>query len=518
MRRDAEQMVLSVDRTAVGKPCGGGFAAIAVTLVATSLWIVGWYWSTAGDIVAIWLRSDTYAHGLTVFPLFVWLLWRKRDRLAIMQPQPVVWLALPAALFGLSWLLGEVISAAAVSHFFLMALLVTCYVAVLGWSIARMLAFPLAFLFFGVPVGDFLLPTLMKLTAEFTVVALRMSGVPVFHEGLQFVVPNGSWSVIAACSGIRYLLASLMVGALYAYLNYSSLRLRLLFMLAALLVPIVANWLRAYMIVMIGYLSDNRLAAGIDHLFYGWAFFGVIILVMFWVGGRWHETPAEVKFNAAQPLQRARAWLGLLPLAAVVAAFPLLSRHLDRSAVDYTIVTQVPPAVTGWSPAIVPAALHRPHYRGGRSEMEAAFRSDEGATVYVHVVLFAGQTHGREMVMWGNGLTPPDSTSAAVVQAGTRSIGTAAIRSATLATDNGRYSVWSWYRLPGKTLTSDIEAKLRLAVERVRGRPDASAAVTLLTPEADNPAQAIAALEAFMAANGTALDAAIDHALESLQK
>lgn len=519
MKRDVEQEVLSADRTAVGQPAGGGLAAVAVVLVIASLWVVGWYWRTADDIVAIWLRSDTFAHGLLVFPLFAWLLWRKRDRIAVMHPQPVVWLALPATLFGFGWLLGELVSAAAVSHFFLMALLVTSYVAVLGWPIARVLAFPLAFLFFGVPVGDFLLPTLMKLTAEFTVVALRMSGVPVFQEGLQFVVPNGNWSVVAACSGIRYLIASLMIGALYAYLTYTSLKRRLLFMLVALLVPIVANWLRAYMIVMIGYLSDNRLAAGVDHLVYGWVFFGVIILLMFWIGGRWHEVPVGVKV-VAQPVKQApvRTWLGLLPLGVAVATFPLLSSNLDRSASDYTMAMQFPVAAAGWSSATVPATLHRPHYRGGRGEVEAAYRTDEGATVYAHVVLFAGQAHGREMVMWGNGLTPPNSTSTAVVQAGTRSIGTATIRSATLATNGGRYRAWNWYRLPGRTLTGDIEAKLRLAAERVRDRPDTSAAVTLLTPETDDPAQATAVLEAFAAAHGVALDAAIDQALESVPK
>jgi len=39
-------------------------------------------------------------------------------------------------------------------------------------------------------------------------------------------------------------------------------------------VPIIANWLRAYMIVMIGHLSGNKLAVGVDHLIYGWLFFG----------------------------------------------------------------------------------------------------------------------------------------------------------------------------------------------------------------------------------------------------
>ena len=54
---------------------------------------------------------------------------------------------------------------------------------------------PLAFMFLCVPVGEFLLPVLMHWTAEFTVAALRLSGVPVYQEGLRFAGdPPGSWS------------------------------------------------------------------------------------------------------------------------------------------------------------------------------------------------------------------------------------------------------------------------------------------------------------------------------------
>ena len=124
------------------------------------------------------------------------------------------------------------------------------------------------------PFGEFLLPVLMEYTANFTVTALRLSGIPVYREGLQFVIPSGSWSVVEACSGVRYLIASFMIGTLFAYLNYRSTRRRLVFMGVSIVVPILANWLRAYMIVMLGHLSGNTIAVGVDHLIYGWLFFG----------------------------------------------------------------------------------------------------------------------------------------------------------------------------------------------------------------------------------------------------
>ncbi|WP_370657018.1 archaeosortase/exosortase family protein, partial [Klebsiella pneumoniae] len=57
-------------------------------------------------------------------------------------------------------------------------------------------------------------------------------------------------------------------------LNYRSLARRWVFVGVSIVTPLVANWLRAYMIVMLGHLSDNQLATGVDHVIYGWVFFG----------------------------------------------------------------------------------------------------------------------------------------------------------------------------------------------------------------------------------------------------
>src|SRR3712207_2283490 len=112
-------------------------------------------------------------------------------------------------------------------------------VAVVGLRVAREAAFPLAFLLFAIPFGEFLIPTLIDRTADFTVMALSASGVPVYREANHFVIPSGAWSVVEACSGLRYLIASLMIGVVYAVVSYRSTRRRLAFIAAALVVPIV---------------------------------------------------------------------------------------------------------------------------------------------------------------------------------------------------------------------------------------------------------------------------------------
>ena len=172
------------------------------------------YRTTATTMVGIWWRSETFAHALLVVPIFVWLVWRQRLRLAALTPRPQPWVLVPLLLVAGVWLAADLVLVNAASQFAFVAMLVLAVPAVLGFEVAGAILFPLLFLFFGVPFGEFVIPTMMELTADFTVAALQMSGVPVFREGQQFVIPTGSWSVIDECSGVRYLMASFLVGTL----------------------------------------------------------------------------------------------------------------------------------------------------------------------------------------------------------------------------------------------------------------------------------------------------------------
>src|SRR5690606_17241976 len=187
------------------------------------------------------------------------------------------------------WIVGHIAGVASIEQLAAVAMIPATLAALVGMRIVAALAFPLAFLFFAVPIGEFLTPMLMDYTADATVLALQWTGIPVYREGLFFTVPSGRWSVVEACSGLRYLIASLALGVLYAYLQFRTLKYRLMFIALAAIVPIIANWIRAYLIVMIGHLSDMRLAVGADHLIYGWVFFGIVMGLLFWVGSRMRE-------------------------------------------------------------------------------------------------------------------------------------------------------------------------------------------------------------------------------------
>jgi exosortase A len=465
---------------------------VVLTLLAVLLWNVFWFWRTAGEIAAIWLRSDTFGHGLVVLPVAGWLVWRRREAIGGLQPQPVAWLALPAALAATLWLLGELVSVAAAAHAGLVLLIVVSMVAALGWRLARVLAFPLGFLFFGLPIGEFLLPDLMRMTADFTVGALRLSGIPVYQEGMQIVIPSGRWSVVQACSGIRYLIASVMLGSLYAWLRYATLMKQLAFMAVAVAVPLVANWVRAYLIVLLGHLSGNQLATGVDHLIYGWLFFGVVIALMFWIGQYWADPVQAMRRDApVGPFAPTRGWR-LLPVALVSVVFVFVQAGFERKAPVEVAPGEyaLPAPVGGWSVEATPTSFaYRAHYEGARQRAEAVYTAPEGGAVLLQTAFFVNQHQGTDMLAWINGVLAADSPyrSATQIDSPAKSaLGT--VWNARLTVRGERFRVWQWYVVGGKVVVRDWEVKLRLALALLTGHADASMVFVLATPDDESEA------------------------------
>ncbi len=503
------------------------FGLLAVVLVAL-------YFDTASTMVGIWWRSETFTHGFLVLPLVLWMVWRRRSHLSHLQPQPSAWGLAALLLVGFGWLLGDLVAVNALTQLAIVAMLALLVPALLGLAVARSLLFPLLFLFFAVPFGEFAMPQLMEWTADFTVMALRLSGIPVYREGLQFVIPSGNWSVVEACSGVRYLIASLTVGTLFAYLNYQSTKRRVLFIIVSILVPVLANWLRAYMIVMLGHLSGNKLAAGVDHIIYGWVFFGFVILLMFWIGARWSEPEPSVSaadidsVTLNKPLpgdnagKRPRFELFTL-LAALILAWPLAARWaLDHNNVTAPVQLSAPAELsTNWVADTSASAIFEPAFQNPSASINTSYGQGE-QRVGLYLGYYRQQNYQRKLVSSQNVLVPSQAPLWAQVASGTSSIifnskqvnireGELRKVSASASPTDERLIAWQLYWVNGQLTASDIQAKLYGALQRLLGRGDASAVVVLYTHKGQG-AEGAERLQRFVQANGPRIIALLETA------
>lgn len=464
-----------------------------VLLLAAVLWLMR---DTASGMVEIWSRSETFTHGFLVPPIALWLAWRRRAALAVAPVRPAYIVLLPMAAVCFVWLLGELATVAVVTHFALTTLIVLSVPALFGWAVARILAFPLGFLYFAVPFGEFTQPVLMDWTADFTVAALRSTGIPVYREGLSFVIPSGNWSVVEACSGVRYLIASFMVGTLFAYLNYQSMRRRLIFMGVAILVPIVANWLRAYMIVMIGHLSGNELAVGVDHLIYGWVFFGLVIGLMFFVGARWAEPDPALSQPVSpfqSPVNSASVWRVALGVALLVGVSQWWGWRLNHHPAAANVQLQPAQPASPWV-ADDTAMPWAPAYSNPSAVSQSAYRSGD-QTVWVWIGYYRDQDEDRKLVTSVHRLEGDPDGPWFIAALAARSPGgsdlpvfnkihlqSKALLGAGTSSD---VRVWQTYWTGERWETSVARTKVWQALGRLAGEPDDGAVVLLATADTD---------------------------------
>lgn len=494
-----------------------------LALVLLLAWIVFIFRETAIAIVTIWARSETFTHGFLVLPIVLWLVWRKRHIISQLSPRPSFGIAILIIGAGFFWLLGEFAAVNAVTQASLVALLVLSVPAVVGVAVSQRIIFPLAFMFFAVPVGEFLMPQLMEWTADFTVIALRLTGIPVYREGLQFVIPSGNWSVVEACSGVRYLIASLTVGSLFAYLSFQSATRRILFVLVSIVVPVFANWLRAYLIVIVGHLSGNKLAAGVDHLIYGWLFFGVVIMLMFVVGARWAEPDkSDLKSSLADqspkrltPVSAPVLWSYTFFLA-LLTTLPILifNKHSEPSG-DHAFKLTAPIELTSnWKTTVGGIEGFRPAFQNPSAELSARFENN-GRTVGMYIGAYRNQNYTRKLVSSTNVLISSsdaqwvmiDKSNRAIVL-GDKSVDLRVARLRNKLSAQGideQLVVWQVYWINGTLTANDYLAKVYSALYRLAGRGDESAVIVLYA-DAGQKVGADALLEDFLTANFEAIN------------
>lgn len=494
----------------------------SVLALSGVFWLIAWYGDTVLSMSALWQSSDAFAHGFLVVSISAWLTWQRRHAVAALDSRPDLRGLPPLTLAGFCWFLGVLAGAGVVQQYALVVMIPLLVWTILGTMIVRALAFPLFFLLFAVPFGDFVEPSLMEHTADFVVFALKLSGIPVYREGQSFMIPSGAWSVVEACSGLRYLTASLTLGVLYAYLMYRSPGRRAIFVALSAIVPIVANWLRAYLIVMIGHLSEMKYAAGFDHLVYGWLFFGVVSLILFWGGLYWredrdsrpaalHPTPLAARDRPALAATVAAA----IAAAGVVAVWPVAAAWLEAGRSNEPLVLQVPPSTADWQPVTGRLTDWTPRFLNSSAQFNQAFGKD-GARAGLYVGYYRHQRQGAELITAQNTLAASNNQEWRSTGEVRRTLVFNQIDLSVLETRLlGRSTsllVWRWYWVDGQYIVNPYWGKLLQAKSNLLGRGDDAAVVIVYARFDDRPEVAEQALRSFVGTMLAAVTRTLEHA------
>ncbi len=341
----------------------------AIALGIGLLLLGGIFFQEVATAVRIWEDSTAYNHCFLIIPIVLYLIWDRRDTLVGISAVPVPWVTLAAIPVAIAWLIAERLGVMEGRQLMVVSFAQVMFLAILGWRLWWALLGPLLYLYFLVPFGEFLTPKLQDITAVFIRHGVVVLNIPAYVDGYTIEIAAGTFYVAEACAGLRFLIASIAFGVLYALLVYRSPIRRTAFILISIVVPIIANGFRALGIVALGHYLGSADAAAADHVLYGWLFFSIVILLLIAIGMPFRQDempPAPLTSPAPRTPSR------LMPSVAgglAVCLFAVLSAGtaagLDRAGTPPILADN--PIDTGSTCVIEPAPAVDPGRGPGRT-------------------------------------------------------------------------------------------------------------------------------------------------------
>lgn len=271
--------------------CRTRWLLTAAFLLISVGFVAALYSITVASAVEIWWTRDTYGYAFAVIPIAVYLVWMRREYFRSSVPEPTL-LAIPLViLFAGLWATGQRFDILELEHLAFVGIVVSIILSVIGWRSALHFALPLAYMFLLAPSGSPILPYLQDVATVLSTLFLQVGQIPFFAEGYLIEVSTGKYEVAPGCAGLNFVLAMATVAPLYCEIMFTDWTKKIVALtLLVLLVPI-ANGLRIFGIIAIAEYTNLAIDISADHLFYGWVFFSVIVLVMFWVGSFFADRP-----------------------------------------------------------------------------------------------------------------------------------------------------------------------------------------------------------------------------------
>jgi exosortase len=479
-------------------------------LLALALLVAAVYWPSTRVLLEEWgdFKNLAYTHGWLILAACVWLVIRSRWEIAAApaEVEPPALLALAACV--VCWLVCYRASVQDLHITIQPALFWLAAAGALGRAVGRQLIFPVLFFVFALPSGSQLSVPLQDLTVQVMRVALAVTGPPAFISGDLIHIPNGTFEVEGGCSGLHFILVGLAVAALHGELRRDGWKTRLAQLAVMAGLALLANWIRVYVIIQAGYLTDMHSSLLRNHYWFGWGVFAVLLYVFFKLAALFE--PAELPIAATTPAlpdaarALSRADLGGFAIAvAVLIGLPATSAAVRSISAPAPLAVAVDPGPPWVAAPVDIDSAWQPIFPGADWQRRLAFTNRSGDMVEVFSVSYLRQRQGAKLVGMYTSLTGRELLSGPEQTVAAPAVGTFhETEVAEPAAPHALYLIWSRYKTAGKDFASPFPAQLRYGINalvsnpqaslvalRVACRPDcASARRTLLEFAASTPA------------------------------
>lgn len=236
----------------------------------------------------VW-STDEQGHGPIILAVCLWLAWNRKAALQAAASEMRLagwggWVLLGAGL--LIYLLGRLQNIITFQALSLIPMVSGSVALTFGWPVVRLLAFPIFFLLFAVPlpgpVVDALTQPLKQGVSWAAEHILYHLGYPVSRSGVILSVGQYQLLVADACAGLNSMFSLEALGLLYMNVVGHASRMRNV-LLAILIIPVsfCSNIVRVMILVLVTFYFGDEAGQGFVHGFAGIVLFVVALSLMF---------------------------------------------------------------------------------------------------------------------------------------------------------------------------------------------------------------------------------------------
>lgn len=262
------------------------FAVVAALLGAV-------FFDGLKEMVRIWEVKEEYSYGYMIPFITLFLIWQKKDLLERINFSGS-WVGLAVVVLGFAlFVLGNLSALFLIVQYSFLVVVFGLVLTFCGWRGFKIIAVPLLFLAFMIPLPQFFLAEistrLQFLSSEIGVWVIRLFGISVFLEGNVIDLGAMKLQVVEACSGLRYLFPLMTLGFMAAYFFKAAFWKRALVFLSSIPVTVLMNSFRIGLIGVTVEYWGKEMAEGFLHDFEGWAVFmacTAVLVVEMWLLSR----------------------------------------------------------------------------------------------------------------------------------------------------------------------------------------------------------------------------------------
>ena len=367
--------------------------------------------------------------------------------------------------------------------------------AIYGWTIFKKAVVPLSLLLFALPIWDGLSPILQKLTLEMSYLMVKAVGIPVLKEGFHIIIPAGTFEVASSCSGFSYFMAAFPLAILYAVYNFGNKKNVFLVVGVIVAASIVANWIRVFIIIVAGQLTEmQHYFVTVEHFNLGWVVFGFMFISLVFFFKKVLDDKGETRYFSsmgkadvsgsengviARPVFLFSMLLAVLGIVFIGLQYQISENTKAFSSEKVAANISIPDV---FNPS-VPLYELKPKFNGAIESIYIASEYDPPVQLYHAMVV--KQEQGKEIVSSDNRLFDEKLWHLVSVYDDLNDEAQKVELKSKLTGEN--YLLWWWYRVDSVNTTSDLKAKWYEFMGYLKG--DNSASVVILLSPNKNSAE-----------------------------